>query len=223
MKRGIYAGCVILLLCGFAQRVAADAVVTATVESGDPCAAGGTFVVLLNLSGNTVGEVGSYAFGVRYDSGRARFVAATAGALGAPPDTSTNEPGLLILSAFNGASTMMNGPLTRLTFESLLPGPLTLTLEDFGPTPLITTFPAGLAPIDHTFDTSGVTDLCAGITPSPTDTPQPATPTPTEPLPSPSPTATATQGVLRGDFNDDRIVNHEDLLILLENWHRTAP
>lgn len=161
------------------------AVVSATIIDGDPCS-GSTITVALNVAGNAIGPVGTYAFEISFDPAVLSFVSAADAGLGAAPSTSLQSPGRVAVSAFEDNSTFVNGRLVTMVFTVLNPGATgvySLAAADFGPTPLSTTLLTGLLPIEHGFDNSAVTGLCGQATPTATLT---AAPTST-PTPSPIP------------------------------------
>lgn len=178
---------------GIASTAFGQAVVTATVIQGNPCA-DSSFRVRVAINNNSAGAVGTYAFLLKVTSSTTINVTSAADVeFGAAPTMNAVAGGTAI-SAFNAMSQLQNGALFDVTLNVTSPGQtggITIRLEDFGQTPLFTTF---FSPIEHTFNTAAVSNLCG---PAVTDTPTQAavptnTPTATFTVPPPTATATAT-------------------------------
>lgn len=169
------------------------AAISSQVESGEPCGSGTLFDVVVRVDGNTDGPIGTYAITVRWDA-RLTLVGSPSsvpedGLSGSPTFSGTGST--RNVSAFDAASTLINGRLFRLRFVAPTPAlagnvSLITELADFGATALAGT---NLRLIPHVYDTSGTSLVCG----------EPATPTPTF-------TSTPSQTPLSGDAIVEAVV-----------------
>lgn len=119
--------------------------------AGEPCLPGATFEVGVQLLGNTIGRLGSYALSLSYEPEWLTFLSVRdgGGGMGVAPATNyTAGERARAFSAFNALSTLRNGTLFVATFrvESPPPGGYDMRLADFGPTGLVST---GFTVIPH--------------------------------------------------------------------------